>query len=532
MSLDTTSIALLMRQANATPARRFMVFPGQEVTYGEFRHRVFAVAKGLIAHGTQVGDHIALLMPNCVDGAVVMLAAHAVGAIAVPINARYKRSELAHVIGHCEARLLFTTDLVSDYVDFAVLIWDALPELTTTPAGARTHLSNAPRLETIVMTGARAPHPSISLSQLIEAGQAVPDELVQARAEAVTSKDVAYLLYTSGTTAAPKACELTHGAIVRSWGAYAEAIGMSADSSVWTPCPFFHVGGIGPITSALIAGGTVLSQIHFTPDAALELILSYRCEHLFPAFPQLTLGILRAPAYDARQLSFVKTVLNVAPPETQRLIQDMLPAGAVLLTDFGMTEGSGMITLTAPDAPVAQRLGSNGKPLPGIEVRIVADGQVLPVGTQGEIQFRGVNAFRSYFKDVAATRSTIDLQGWIRTGDRGWVDASGDLHFTGRIKDILKVGGENVAPSEIEAHLSRHPAVKLAQVIGRPDARYGEVPVAFVELLPNAHCEPAELIRHCVGQLANFKVPREVRFVSEWPMSATKIQKFRLRELL
>lgn len=532
MSLDTTSIALLMRQAEAKPERCFMAFPGQQISFGEFRDQVFAVAKGLLAHGVQAGDHIAVLMPNCAVGAVVMLAAHAVGAVAVPINARYKRTELAHVIGHCEAKLLFTTDMVNDYVDFTALIWDALPGLANAPTGGRLQLSNAPKLEAVVVSGKNLPQPSLSLSQLIDAGKTISDAAVQVRAAAVSSDDVAYLLYTSGTTAAPKACELTHGAIVRSWAAYADAVGMTADSSVWTPCPFFHVGGIGPITSALITGGTVLSQTHFTAEAALDLILTHRCEHLFPAFPQLTLGILRAPAYDAKQMSFVKTVLNVAPPETQQLIQDMLPAGAVLMTDFGMTEGSGMITLTAPDSPVAQRLGSNGTPLPGIEVRIVAEGQVAPEGVPGEIQFRGVNAFRSYFKDEAATRATIDKDGWIRTGDRGWLEASGALHFTGRIKDLLKVGGENVAPSEIEAHLSRHPAVKLVQVIGRPDTKYGEVPVAFVELLPNASCQGDELIRHCVGQLANFKVPREVRFVTEWPMSATKIQKFRLRELL
>ena len=256
--------------------------------------------------------------------------------------------------------------------------------------------------------------------------------------------------------------------------------------------------------------------------------------HLFPAFPAFTLGILRTPAYAPERLAHVRTVLNVAPPETEELIQSMLPEQAVLLNDFGMTEAAGIVTFTPVADSVHDRCRTNGLPFEGVEVRIAAEDGVteVPPGVAGEIQFRGANALRGYLNEPEATAATIIAGGWVRTGDQGKLTDTGRLIYIARIKEILKVGGENVAPAEVEAWLSTHPAVAVAQIVGKPDDKYGEVPVAFVELLPGKDCTPDELIEHCRGQLANFKIPREVRFVTEWPMSATKIQKFRLRELV
>ena len=256
--------------------------------------------------------------------------------------------------------------------------------------------------------------------------------------------------------------------------------------------------------------------------------------HLFPAFPAFTLGILRAPADRPERLAKVQTGLNVAPPATEELIQSMLPDHAVLLNDFGMTEAAGIVTFTPVTDSAHDRCRTNGKPFAGLEVRIAAeDGRTeVEPGTAGEIQFRGVNALRGYLNDPDATAATIVEGGWVRTGDQGRMTEEGRLIYVARIKEILKVGGENVAPAEVEAWLSTHPAVAVAQIVGKPDDKYGEVPVAFIELLPGASATEEELIGHCRGQLANFKLPREVRFVTEWPMSATKIQKFRLRELV
>jgi fatty-acyl-CoA synthase len=534
MSDKLTLDALLYKQASAHGNAPFLVFPEHAVSYAQMLSAAQAVARGLVARGIKPGDHVAVLMPNCVEAAVIFLGAHIAGAAAVPINARFKRRELAHVLAHSDARILFTTNLVREHVDFVGLIWDSLPGLKQHPRAERLTLPQAPRLQTIVVLHGVIPEQALAFDEFTAAGASVNGGTLDDIAAANAPERCAYLLYTSGTTANPKGCELTHAAVIRSWSAYADLIGYQTGEGMWTPCPFFHVGGIGPMASALVRAGRLLSTTHFDAEETARFLHEQKPTHLFPAFPQLTFGFLRSTGYVRERFHFIKTVLNVGPPEMQAQIQSLLPVGAVLLNDYGMTEGSGIISATRPDDSLEERLGTNGYPMPGIEVRIVdpATRASVAVGASGEIQFRGINALRAYYKDPEATTAVIDSEGWVSTGDCGAINASGSLNFIGRIKDILKVGGENVAPAEIEAHLGTHPSVKIAQVIGRPDAKYGEVPVAFVELLPACSVNEAELIAHCVGHLANFKVPREVRFVTEWPTSATKSQKFKLREQL
>ncbi|GAA4936767.1 fatty-acyl-CoA synthase/long-chain acyl-CoA synthetase [Actinomycetospora succinea] len=524
----------LVHRAEEHPDLTFVSFPDVDLTYAAFLRRAVAMAKGLIAAGLRPGGHVAALMTNSPTYVELLFGVHLAGGVLVPLNARFKRRELSYVLGRCDAELLVTTDAVDEHTDFTALVSEALPDLRPGPDGTVT-AAGAPRLRRIYLDGAKEVPFAAPLPGLIEAGRGVPDDAVTAATHARTADDTAVLLYTSGTTADPKGCELTHRALRGSWSAFADVVGLRRGEAMWTPCPFFHVGGIGPTVSALVRGAAVMSMSHFDPEVALEHIERRHAEHLFPAFPPLTLGLLRAPGYAPERLRSVRTVLNVAPRETQEMIQALLPAEATLLTDFGMTEGAGMITATALDEPEGDRLGRNGNPIPGIEVRIAdpdAPETLVPVDAPGEIQFRGVNAFRAYYRDPEATAATILPGGWVRTGDSGSLNANGSLLFLGRRKDVLKVGGENVSPLEVEALLSTHPEVRMAQIVGRPSARYGEVPVAFVETTDGAECTGADLIAFCRGDLASYKVPREIRFVTSWPMSATKIQKFRLRALL
>jgi fatty-acyl-CoA synthase len=530
---DTTLAEIFGQQAGARPHAPFIVFPELTLTYGEAFARALAIARSLIARGIKPGDHVAVLMPNCLEAALIFLGTHLAGAVSVPINARFKRRELAHVIAHSDSKILFTTHAVREHVDFVELIWDALPSLRKQKSASRFAMQEAPHLETIVVAHRHSPPQGIAFEDFLGEGYDPPSTFARSFPR-VSADSCAYLLYTSGTTADPKGCEITHRAIILSWSAYADVIDLQPQEAIWTPCPFFHVGGIGPMASAMTRGGRFLSMTHFDADVAVQFLLKHRPAHLFPAFPQLTFGTLRSKHYDAEQFEFVRTVLNVGPPDTQAQIQGMLPANAILLNDYGMTEGSGIITATRVKDPPSERFNTNGYPMPGIEVRIVDPKTRQPVSAEshGEIQFRGVNAFHGYYKDAAATIAAIDAEGWVSSGDCGILNTHGALIFVGRIKDILKVGGENVAPAEIEAYLGTHPSVKMTQVVGRADAKYGEVPVAFVELLPDKTASDAELIAYCVGHLANFKIPREIKFVTEWPTSATKIQKFKLRELL
>lgn len=527
---------LLDVQARRRGDHPFVSFPDGEVSYADFHGRALGLAKGLVATGLQPGGHVGILMPNCVAYLELLFAVHLAGGVAVPINARFRRRELAFVLAHSDVQVLVTTDLIDDHTDYTALVAQALPGLADhTAPDAELGLTEAPRLRRIYLHGTKETPAVRPLTELVEAGRTTSHKQVRRADETRSAEDTAVLLYTSGTTADPKGCEITHDALVRSWSAYADLVDLKADESMWTPCPFFHVGGIGPTVSALVRGATVLSMGRFDAATALAHIERRRTEHLFPAFPPLTLGLLRAPGFDPAHLTFLRTVLNVAPGETQQLIADQLPDNAVLLTDFGMTEGAGMITTTPTDAAAADRIHRNGLPLPGIEIRVTAPDaptEPLPADTPGEIQFRGINAFRRYYKDPAETAATIIDGGWVRTGDLGNLDARGHLLYIGRIKDVLKVGGENVTPLEVEAHLTTYPGVHMAQVVGRPSERYGEEPVAFVELAPGATCGAADLTAFCQDHLASYKVPREIRFVTEWPMSATKIQKFRLREIL
>jgi acyl-CoA synthetase (AMP-forming)/AMP-acid ligase II len=527
---------LLSDRASRRPGHPFISFPDRELSYAELHDRATALARGLLAAGLKPGGHVGILMTNCVTYLEVFFGIWLAGGVAVPFNARFRHRELAFVLAHSDIEVLVTTDLVDEHTDFTALLSAALPGLADQPDGvADLDLAGTPRLRRIYLDGTKRVAGIRPLQDLIAAGQDVDADAVVRAWSGRNAQDTALLLYTSGTTADPKGCEITHEALVRSWAAYADLVGFTPDQSMWTPCPFFHVGGIGVTTCALVRGATMMSMNWFDPETALAHLERRRAEHLFPAFPPLTLGLLRTPGYDPDRLGFARTVLNVAPADTQRVIEKLLPATAVLLTDFGMTEGAGMITVTPRDALGEDRLARNGVPLPGIEVRVTSPDDpraVAPPDVPGEIQFRGINAFRRYYKNPDETRATIIDGGWVRTGDLGTLDSRGQLLFLGRIKDVLKVGGENVSPLEVEALLSTHPAVHMAQVVGRPSERYGEEPVAFVELIGGATCTAAELIEFCAGNVASYKVPREVRFVDSWPMSATKIQKFRLRDLL
>jgi acyl-CoA synthetase (AMP-forming)/AMP-acid ligase II len=483
-----TLAGLLAARAADSGEPLAIAYPDAELTYAELDAGARALAGGLRARGVGPGSRVGIFMPNALFYIQLIFAVSYVGAQLVPINARFKRRELAHVISNSELALLFTAPAIPE-VDFPGIVEDALQELGAGP-------------EVLIDVDACA-------------GEPVSEP-------AGSADDIGLVLYTSGTAAAPKGCELTWRAVVNAWRSYADGIALEAGTPLWAPCPLFHVGGIGPLTSCVLRGATLVSAPHFDAAAALEQIVETGAVHLFPAFPAFTLGVLRAPAYTPERLARVRTVLNVAPPETEELIQSLLPEHAVLLNDFGMTEAAGIVTFTPVTDSLADRCRTNGLPFEGVEVRIV----------DGEIQFRGANAFRAYLNEPEATAATIIEGGWVRTGDAGRLTDSGRLIYVARIKEILKVGGENVAPAEVEAWLGTHPAVAVAQIVGKPDDKYGEVPVAFVELLPGREATAEELIAHCRGQLANFKIPREVRFVTEWPMSATKIQKFRLRELV
>lgn len=512
---EVTTGNLLLNRAEATPEVLAIVEDSLEMSYRELADRAIALAKGLVAHGVKPGDRVALLMPNSIDYAASFYACGLAGAIAVNVNARLKQYDLARLLEHCGPTALITTDVMNDVVDFVALVLAAVPDW------AQVH--------PIILSGSGGRPPAVDIDQLIADGRdaLLPD---------VTNLEemTALLLYTSGTTGHPKGCEIRHRALIRNWSLWRDAIGIEVGDAVWVPCPFFHIGGVGPLVGVIAAGATILTARYFDAGEALRQIEKYRPAHLFPAFPALTLGVLRLKEYERGKFGFVRTVHSVAPPETQFLVQSLVPEGAVVTSNFGMTEGAGPIAFTDPNEPDEIRLRSTGTAFPGYDVRIADpdNNRALPAKERGEIQFRSATAFHAYFNDPTETAATILAEGWIKTGDLGTLDEAGHLAYLGRIKDMIKVGGENVSPLEVESVLSTHPAVLIAQVVARDDERLHEVPVAFVELIEGKQADERELIEWLAVRIASFKVPRAVIFIDEWPLSATKILKSKLREIV
>jgi acyl-CoA synthetase (AMP-forming)/AMP-acid ligase II len=298
----------------------------------------------------------------------------------------------------------------------------------------------------------------------------------------------------------------------------------------------FHIASVLPMLAIFDVGGTYLTMGYFDPKIALGMLERYEVTATYPSFVTIMQGLIYHPDFPRTNLSRVKLMnsnLAVQPPAVAEAIMRAMPQ-ALQVGSFGMTETAGTVCTGSPDELESLRITRLGKPLPGLEVRIVSPetGVEVRTGERGEVLVRGYSTLEGYHKDPEKTAQAIDRDGWFHTGDIGSLDEHGTIMFHGRYKDMLKVGGENVAAAEIEALLGRHPAVRLAQIVGIPDPKYAEVPAAFVELKPDGAASADELIAYCKTEVASFKVPRVVRFVTEWPMSSSKIQKFRLREQL
>jgi acyl-CoA synthetase (AMP-forming)/AMP-acid ligase II len=531
---------LLLRGATHHRDRDALVVDEQRLTYGELEQRARGVARSLTAMGVGHGDRIGMFLPNSAAFIEILFGILLTGGIAVPVNARFKSAELAHIIPDADLRVLFVGDAATEPQSRLGVVADALhasdmlgPEDPAEPAGLyRLRTQRAPALEAIVAAGTGGKGPPIGGGAFAELAESVPDGDVDHRRARVALRDPAMMFYTSGTTAMPKGCTLTHEALMRTGVTTAGRLGYRDGDRVFAPCPMFHTASTQPMIATLHATGTMVTMGHFEPAAALKLIHAEGVSALFTAFPPLTEGLLGHPDYTRESFAGVRTVFTVAPAEALRSMQARMPA-SVMVNAYGMTEFGGSVVMVSPDEGDEARLATQGLPLPGIEIDIRSpDNFPVPVGERGEIVVRGPSMFTGYHNDPGNTAACIEQDGWFHTGDLGSVEPDGRLKFLGRLKDMLKVGGENVAALEIAAHLQGHPAVAIAHVVGLADERYGEVPAAFVELYPGAALTEQEAIAHCRDALAGFKVPRYVRFVTNWPMSSTKVQTARLREKL
>lgn len=524
-SRDRTYIDVLRDLGHAYDGRDAVVVGADRWSLPEFSEDVVRMARGLHAMGLRPGSTVATFLTTGVDAIASFFALSMLGCVAVPTSVRFKVEEAAYVLRDAQVDAVLITSEHEERVALAKLIADVRaqhPEVVPPlVVDLNRNVTAAPRPDWLQGREALDQH--------------FDDLSLDWRAPGPTPEPVT-LLYSSGSTAAPKGVVLHEHQMVQkseSWAGY--FAGLTRGDKLWNPLPFFHVGGISVVLAAFLGEATYLTDVFFQAEAALAQIERERATFLWPGFTTILYDLVRSPKFASTDLSSVKTIGAAGPGEVLTDLQRHFPA-TPLITVYGTTETGGLVTVTRAGDPAEPRLTSTGKPLPGLEVRIDRSGdRETPTAgetTAGEILVRGYSTCTSYFRKPDQTAELIAGGGWIRTGDLGWFDDDGWLHFAGRLKDIVRVGGENISAAELEAVLNTHDAVVLTQVIPAPHERLGEVPVAFVELHDGSTTTEEELLEYCRARLARFKWPARVVRVTEWPMSSTKVQKFRLRELV
>jgi fatty-acyl-CoA synthase len=512
---------ILDRWVDRTPAHTALVMPGVRLSYGELGDASDRFAASLIGLGVGPGDRVGILMHNCLDFVLALFATAKVGAISVPINGRFKSVEASYVIAHADMKLLLV-GRDADSTDYPALVAEVLPAM-----------DNASAPGTVVCFSDR--HSSfLTREQFAAARQDIPTAEVKLRQSRVRVRDVGLIMYTSGTTAKPKGCRLTHEALTRTTSVLVRTrYGLCEGEALWDPLPLFHTAGIGPLLGTFSVGGTFCHAGFFEPGASIEMIEAERCVAANPAFDSLWLQMIEHPRFTEADLSSIRVIQCIGSPQRMAQFARALP-GAVQVTSYGSTELSSTLIMGNPEEPEDVRFHTLGAVIDGMEVKIVdpETGATRVPGEIGELCVRGYSVFEGYYKDPGATAAAFGPDGFFCTGDLLVADEQGRYRYCGRLKDMLKVGGENVSAVELEDFLLGLDGVRIAQVVGVPDDRYDEVPAAFLELTPGASLEEADVAAFCRGRVATFKVPRYVRFVTEWPMSGTKIKKHELRAKL
>ena len=535
MRITATTLGdLLLTAWDRSPGKEALVFPEGRKTYDAVVQSVFQKARGFIALGVKPGDHIGILLPSGIEFVETLFASAMCGAVSVLMNARFKAPEMAYVAENADLTMIVTDDTVSEFVNFSGRLGEALPGLNSAADPRSLSLPTAPLLKRIVMFGGSKMTGFVDQGTFDAIAESVPLIEVHKRRLRVRIRSTAMILYTSGTSANPKGCLLSHEAVVR------EASNLTRnrwafmpDERAWSPLPLFHIAAMLCMLGAVDVGGTFIGQPHFDAGESLRQIEAEKVTMMFLPFVTFHQAMIAHPDWEKTDMSSVRlqnSCFAFMPERVGQAYREKAPKMLQVGT-MGMTEATGIVTTGGYDMDPEMGFKKLGYPLAGIELRIadLETGTDKEVDERGEILIRGYNLFDGYYKDPEKTAAAIDADGWYHSGDIGSLDANGHVMFHGRFKDMLKVGGENVAAAEVEAVLASHPAVRLAQVVGLPDDRLAEVPAAYVEPSGEGDASAEELIAYVKERLASFKVPRHIRFIDEWPMSASKIQKFKLR---
>ena len=490
------------------------------------------MARALINLGIRPGDKVSLWMPNRAEWLFLFGAVAKIGAILVPINTRFRTGDMEYLVNHSDSAALILMDQ-SGPVNYLDMLREVAPEVDHGDA-ANLRPAAFPALRNVIIVGDARPAGVIGWDAMVAGADEVPASELAQREAGVSPDDTFLLMYTSGTTGFPKGVMHCHNPI-RTITDAANRMGMSSRDVILMYLPLFHCFGLyeGPLMS-WVTGARVVLTTMFDAGETLGLIESEQAT-VMNGFDAHFYDLCHHPDVDRTDRSSLRTILlavGMASSEpVARLAQEKF---CPTLSAWGMTEVGVGATRTFLDAPIDDRCVESGHPLPGYEFKVIDPdtGEMLPPSTMGELCVRGYATMQGYYKRPEATAEAIDGEGWFHTGDVATIRDDGSVRFLGRYKDLLKVGGENVDPTEVEAFLLEHPAVSKAQVIGVPDPRLAEVACACVVVEPGQAITDADLDAFCRGKMASFKIPRHLLVVDDYPMTSSgKVQKYLLRQM-
>ena len=506
---------------------------GVEWTYAELQHRVDQLASGLLALGIAPGDRVGIWGPNSAEWVLTQLATAKIGAIMVCINPAYRLYELEYALNKVECKALITDESfkTSDYLG---MLNTLAPELEYCAPGALAS-TKLPKLKHVIRMGTSSSAGMHNFDQICELATDADRAALLRLQTQLKPDDAINIQFTSGTTGNPKGATLSHCNILNNGYLTGEAMRLTQADKLCIPVPLYHCFGMVLAVLACVSHGAtmVFPGEAFDPQQTLQTVQDERCTALH-GVPTMFITELDHPNFSSFDLSSLRTGIMAGAPcpieVMKRVISDMHMRD--ILIAYGQTELSPINNITLPDDSLERRTETVGRAMPWVEVKVIDEaGHVVPVGEKGEICTRGYSVMQGYWNDPEKTAETIDAAGWLHSGDIATMDAFGYVRIVGRIKDMIIRGGENVYPREVEEFLYQHPAISEVQVFGIPDKKMGEEVCAWVQVNEGATLSADDIKAFCKDQITHFKIPRHIRFVSEYPMTVTgKIQKFVMRD--
>ena len=526
---------LLHKTAERFPDVQAAVYTERDYTrtYREFDEETDLYAKGLLAAGFKKGDHIAMWATNYPEWLICFFAAAKVGVVFVTVNTAYRVFEVEYLMRQSDSKGLIFCDGLKD-IDSYAIIRELCPEMAHQKPGEMA-CKRLPRLRTVFSIDSDR-EGCLRFSDLKEMGKNYPEEAFRAVVDSLDPDEVVNMQYTSGTTGFPKGVMLTHNNIVNNGKCIGDCMNFSEIDRLLIPVPFFHCFGmVLAIMACVTHGTTMVPLLFYHPVRCMQTIQKERCTAMH-GVPTMFIAILEHPDFEKYDFSSLRTGIMAGSPCPIKVMAEVVERMHMpeITITYGQTEASPACTMTTVHDSLELRVATVGKSMPFVETKIVdpETGKTLPPHTQGEFCARGYNIMKGYYNMPEATRQAIDAEGWLHTGDLAEVDENGYYKITGRIKDMIIRGGENIYPKELEEFIYTHPKVKDVQVIGVPSAKYGEEIMACVILKEGAEMTGEEIKDYVRAKMARHKVPSYVKIMDSFPMTASgKIQKFKLREM-